>query len=228
MAARGLASTSVTVLALAHPLVAGLGAGLSLIVAIGAQNAFVLRQGLRREHVLPVVAVCALSDLVLIAAGTAGLGALVTGAPALLTGVRWAGGLFLLTLAALAAKRALRPGGLDPASGAGASSARSAVGTSLALTWLNPHVYLDTVLLLGSLAAGFAAAHAGDGGPGPDATRWLFGAGAGVASLVWFTALGFGARLLAPVFARPAAWRVLDGAIAAVMAAIGVSLLAGA
>src|SRR6478736_3018992 len=129
----------------------GLGSGASLIIAIGAQNAFVLRQGLRREHVLPVVALCVLSDLVLIAAGTAGLGALVTGAPALLTGVRWAGGLFLLTLAALAAKRALRPGGLDPASGAGASSARSAVGTSLALTWLNPHVYLDTVLLLGSL-----------------------------------------------------------------------------
>ncbi len=214
------------VLAALSPLAAGLAAGLSLIVAIGAQNAFVLRQGLRREHVLPVVLVCALSDLVLIAAGTAGLGALVTGAPALLTVVRWGGAAFLLTLAALAARRALRPGGLDPASGAGATSARSAVGTSLALTWLNPHVYLDTVLLLGSLAAGYAAAHAGGAGD-PDAARWLFGAGAMVASIAWFTALGFGARLLAPVFARPGAWRVLDGAIAVVMATIGVSLLLG-
>src|SRR5690606_28951997 len=97
-----------------------------------------------------------------------------------------------------------------------------------ALTWLNPHVYLDTVLLLGSLAAGYAAAHAGGAGaPGPDAARWLFGAGAMVASIVWFTALGYGARLLAPVFARPVAWRVLDGAIAVVMATIGVSLLLG-
>ncbi|MFB8230340.1 LysE/ArgO family amino acid transporter [Cellulosimicrobium sp. NPDC055967] len=214
------------VLAALSPLAAGLAAGLSLIVAIGAQNAFVLRQGLRREHVLPVVLVCALSDLVLIAAGTAGLGALVTGAPALLTVVRWGGAAFLLTLAALAARRALRPGGLDPASGAGATSARSAVGTSLALTWLNPHVYLDTVLLLGSLAAGYAATHAGGAGD-PDAARWLFGAGAMVASIAWFTALGFGARLLAPVFARPGAWRVLDGAIAVVMATIGVSLLLG-
>lgn len=215
-------------LASLSPLVAGLAAGLSLIVAIGAQNAFVLRQGVRREHVLPVVAVCAASDLVLIAAGTAGLGALVTGAPALLAAVRWGGAAFLLALAALAARRALRPGGLDPASGAGATSARSAVGTSLALTWLNPHVYLDTVLLLGSLAAGYAAAHVGGAdAPGPDATRWLFGAGAMVASVVWFTALGFGARLLAPVFARPVAWRVLDGVIALVMATIGVSLVLG-
>ncbi|MFE6235986.1 LysE/ArgO family amino acid transporter [Cellulosimicrobium sp. NPDC057862] len=214
------------VLAALSPLAAGLAAGLSLIVAIGAQNAFVLRQGMRREHVLPVVLVCALSDLVLIAAGTAGLGALVTGAPALRTAVRWGGAAFLLTLAALAARRALRPGGLDPASGAGATSARSAVGTSLALTWLNPHVYLDTVLLLGSLAAGYAAAHAGSAGD-PDAARWLFGVGAMVASVLWFTALGFGARLLAPVFARPGAWRVLDGAIAVVMATIGVSLLLG-
>ena len=214
------------VLAALSPAAAGLAAGSSLIVAIGAQNAFVLRQGLRREHVLPVVLVCALSDLVLIAAGTAGLGALVTGAPALLTVVRWGGAAFLLTLAALAARRALRPGGLDPASGAGATSARSAVGTSLALTWLNPHVYLDTVLLLGTLAAGYAAAHAGSAGD-PDAARWLFGAGAMVASVLWFTALGFGARLLAPVFARPGAWRVLDGAIAVVMATIGVSLLLG-
>jgi L-lysine exporter family protein LysE/ArgO len=151
----------VTPLAVVPPLAAGLGAGLSLIVAIGAQNAFVLRQGLRREHVVPVVAVCALSDLALIAAGTAGLGALVTSAPAVLTAVRWAGGLFLLGLAALAARRAVRPHALQAAGGGAATTARSAVATSLALTWLNPHVYLDTVLLLGSLAAGYAAAHGG-------------------------------------------------------------------
>jgi len=216
----------VVVLSVLAPVAAGLAAGLSLIVAIGAQNAFVLRQGLRREHVLPVVLVCAASDLVLIAAGTAGLGALVSGAPVLLAVVRWGGAAFLLVLAALAARRALRPGNLDPAAGAGATSARSAVGTSLALTWLNPHVYLDTVLLLGSLAAGYTAAH-GAGAVGTGAARWLFGAGAMVASVVWFTALGYGARLLAPVFARPGAWRVLDGAIAVVMATIGVSLVLG-
>ncbi|WP_069387304.1 LysE/ArgO family amino acid transporter [Cellulosimicrobium cellulans] len=215
-------------LAVAHPLAAGLGAGLSLIVAIGAQNAFVLRQGLRREHVLPVVVVCAASDLVLIAAGTAGLGALVTEAPALLTAVRWVGAAFLLVLAALAARRAVRPGALEARDG-GTTSARAAVGTSLALTWLNPHVYLDTVLLLGTLAAGYAAAHAGEAAAlGADTVRWLFGAGACLASVVWFTALGYGARLLAPVFAKPTAWRVLDGAIAVVMAAIAVSLLVGA
>lgn len=216
-------------LAVVPPLAAGLGAGLSLIVAIGAQNAFVLRQGLRREHVLPVVLVCAVSDLVLIAAGTAGLGALVTGAPGLLTAVRWVGAVFLLVLAVLAARRALRPGMLEARDGGRSTSARAAVGTSLALTWLNPHVYLDTVLLLGTLAAGYAAAHAGEvGAHGPDAVRWLFGAGACLASVVWFAALGFGARLLGPVFARPTAWRVLDGAIAVVMATIAVSLLVGA
>ncbi|MCB7135536.1 LysE/ArgO family amino acid transporter [Cellulosimicrobium marinum] len=218
-----------TALSLAQHLLAGLAAGLSLIVAIGAQNAFVLRQGLRREHVLPVVVVCAASDAILVAAGTAGLGALVTGAPAVLTAVRWVGAAFLLVLAALAARRALRPGVLDTASGSRApGSARAAVGTALALTWLNPHVYLDTVLLLGTLAAGYAAAHAGDGTPGPDVVRGLFGTGAVLGSVMWFTALGYGARLLAPLFARPVAWRVLDGAIAVVMATIAVSLVVGA
>ena len=198
------------------PLLAGLGTALSLIVAIGAQNAFVLRQGLRREHVLPVVLVCALSDLVLIAVGVAGLGVLVSNAPVLLAVVRWGGAAFLAVLAVQAARRALRPATLEAAEGGLRTSVGAAVGTALALTWLNPHVYLDTVLLLGSLAAGY-----GESG------RWIFGAGAGTASIVWFAALGFGARLLAPVFARPVAWRVLDGAIALVMAVLALLLVVG-
>ena len=196
------------------PLLAGLGTGLSLIVAIGSQNAFVLRQGLRREHVLPVVLVCALSDLVLIAARVAGLGVLVSRAPVLLAVVRWGGALFLLVLAVQAARRAVRPATLEAAEGGLRMSAGAAVGTALALTWLNPHVYLDTVLLLGSVAAGYG--HDG---------RWVVGVVAGIASIVWFTALGFGARVLAPVFARPVAWRVLDGVIALVMAVLAVMLV---
>ncbi len=134
--------------------VAGFGAGLSLIVAIGAQNAFVLRQGVRGQAVLAVVGICAASDIVLIGLGVAGLGAVVAAWPGALTAVGLAGGVFLLGYGVLAARRALRP---DAAalgdSGAAAGSVRAAVVTSLALTWLNPHVYLDTVLLLGSIAA---------------------------------------------------------------------------
>ncbi|PZR52237.1 amino acid transporter [Xylanimonas oleitrophica] len=196
----------------------GLGFGLSLIVAIGAQNTFVLRQGLRREHVGAVVAVCMLSDVVLISAGVAGAGALLGAVPWLATVMRWGGAAFLLVYAALAARRALRPTGaaLDADTGRVPAGLGSAVGTAMALTWLNPHVYLDTLVLLGSVAGGH-----GDG-------RWWFGAGAILGSVVWFTALGYGARLLRPLFARPRAWRVLDGAIAVVMTAIAVGLVAGA
>lgn len=198
-------------------LLAGLGLGLSLIVAIGAQNAFVLRQGLRGEHVLPVVLVCAASDALLITAGVAGVGALVQQAAWLLVVVRAGGAAFLLGYAALAARRALRPAGtaLDGSGAPARGSRRGALLTALALTWLNPHVYLDTVVLLGSVAAGQGA------------DRWAFGAGAVAASALWFGGLGFGARLLRPVFARPGAWRVLDGAIAVVMALLAASLLAG-
>ncbi len=196
-------------------LASGLGFGLSLIVAIGAQNAFVLRQGLLRQHVLPVVAVCALSDAVLIAGGIVGLGSLLDLAPWLIDVMRIGGAAFLLTYAVLAARRAWRPSPIGtPADGA-PRSAWPVVTTAVALTWLNPHVYLDTVILLGSVA----------GTHGDD--RWWFGAGAIVASFAWFTALGFGARLLQPVFARPAAWRVLDALIALVMTAIAVSLVHG-
>jgi L-lysine exporter family protein LysE/ArgO len=191
--------------------VAGFAASLVLIVAIGAQNAFVLRQGLRREHVLPVVVICALSDLALIVAGIAGLGAVVAARPAAVTAIRWVGAAFLLGYAALAARRALRPGTLAPTDRAPATR-RATLLTCLALTFLNPHVYLDTVLLLGSVAQRH-----------PD--RWAFGIGAAVASGVWFTALGAGAHRLAPILARPAAWRVLDALVATVMVAIAASLV---
>jgi len=195
------------------PFVSGLTAGASLIIAIGAQNAFVLRQGLRREHVLAIVAVCALSDVVLIALGVAGIGALVEAAPLALTIVTIAGALFLLAYAAFAARRAIRPKALEAAA-AEKTTLIAAVLTAVALTWLNPHVYLDTVLLLGSLAA----THGSDG-------KWIFAAGAAVASIVWFTALGYGARLLSRVFARPVAWRILDGLIALVMLTLAITLL---
>jgi L-lysine exporter family protein LysE/ArgO len=192
--------------------VSGLGLGLSLIVAIGAQNAFVLRQGLRLEHVGVVVALCAASDAVLIAAGVGGAGALVTREPAVLRVVGVAGAAFLLAYGLLAARRALRPAALVTDGGGGRTALAATVVTCLALTWLNPHVYLDTVVLLGSTASTYGA------------HRWAFAAGAGLGSIVWFAALGFGARLLRPVFARPAAWRVLDGGIAVVMGVLAVSL----
>ncbi|MFF0697820.1 LysE/ArgO family amino acid transporter [Streptomyces tendae] len=195
---------------------AGFGTGLSLIVAIGAQNAFVLRQGVRRDAVLAVVGICALSDAVLIALGVGGVGAVVVAWPGALTAVGWIGGAFLLCYGALAARRVFRPSGALRADGDAAGSRRRAVLTCLALTWLNPHVYLDTVFLLGSVAA--------DRGP----LRWTFGLGAAVASLVWFAALGFGARYLGRFLARPAAWRVLDGLVAATMIFLGLSLVAGA
>jgi L-lysine exporter family protein LysE/ArgO len=190
----------------------GLALGLGLIVAIGAQNAFVLRQGLRLEHVAAVVAVCALSDLALIMAGVLGAGAALSEVPWLVPVVCFAGAAFLLGYGVLAARRALRPGALLPDAAGTRAGLAATVGTCLALTWLNPHVYLDTVVLLGSMASTFGE------------HRWQFAAGAGLGSVLWFTALGFGARLLRPVFARPAAWRVLDGGIALVMTALAVSL----
>ncbi|MFG1665578.1 LysE/ArgO family amino acid transporter [Streptomyces sp. Y7] len=195
---------------------AGFGTGLSLIVAIGAQNAFVLRQGIRRDAVLAVVGICALSDALLITLGVAGVGAVVVAWPGVLTAVAWVGGVFLLCYGVLAARRVFKPGGALVTEGDVAGSRRRAVLTCLAMTWLNPHVYLDTVFLLGTVAA--------DRGP----LRWTFGLGAAVASLVWFAALGFGARLLSRHLAKPVAWRVLDGLVAATMLALGVSLIAGA
>ncbi|MEV4421121.1 LysE/ArgO family amino acid transporter [Patulibacter sp. NPDC049589] len=196
--------------------VAGLAFGLSLIVAIGAQNTFVLRQGLRGEHVLLVVGVCAASDVVLIVAGVAGTGALVAGRPGLETTMRLAGAAFLLGYGLLAARRVVRPDALRTDDDAPSAGRLATLGTVLAFTWLNPHVYLDTVVLLGSVAD-----HHGD-------LRWWFAVGAAVASVGWFAALGGGARLLRPVFARPAAWRVLDATIAVFMVGLAASLVAGA
>jgi L-lysine exporter family protein LysE/ArgO len=196
---------------------AGLGLGLALIVAIGAQNAFVLRQGLLGEHVAAVVAVCVGSDVVLIAAGVAGAGAALTAVPSLITAVRVVGATFLLLYGVLAARRAVRPrvpASLRPADTAVARRGLApVVVTCLALTWLNPHVYLDTVVLLGSVAA--------DRG----GQRWWFAAGAAAASTVWFCALGAGAAVLRPLFARPPAWRALDAAIAVVMTTLAVGLI---
>lgn len=198
------------------PSLSGFGFGLSLIVAIGAQNAFVLRQGLARRHVFAVVSVCALSDVVLIAAGVTGAGLLVNSHPAVVQSAYWGGAAFLIAYAVLSARRAFRPTPSTDTAGVQAQHLGAAVVTALALTWLNPHVYLDTVVLLGSVAATYQT------------TRMWFGIGAAVASLVWFTALGYGAQLLRPAFSAPSAWRALDGAIAVFMLCLGLTLAAQA
>jgi L-lysine exporter family protein LysE/ArgO len=189
--------------------------GLSLILAIGAQNAFVLRQGLLRRHVLAVCLLCALSDALLIAAGVAGFGLLVQRLPALPQVMAWLGAAFLFWYGATRLRAALRPDALRAAQ-EGATSLRAAVGTCLAFTWLNPHVYLDTVVLLGGIATRFAGS-----------ARLAFGLGAAAASFLFFFALGYGARLLAPWFARPGAWRVLDTLVGLTMWLLAFKLVAG-
>lgn len=190
----------------------GLVAGLSLIVAIGAQNAYVLRQGLLRAHIGSVVVVCALSDLILIAAGVSGIGAIVEHADWVLTVVRWFGVVFLVWYAVGSLRRARHAESLGAAAEARDEDRRTVLGRVVALTWLNPHVYLDTVLLLGSIAQGY------DGG------RWWFAVGAGLASILWFSVLGFGARLAAPLLALPRAWQVLEIFIALTMLVIAAKL----
>jgi L-lysine exporter family protein LysE/ArgO len=199
---------------------AGLLTGLSLIVAIGAQNAFVLRQGLRRAHVGPVVTVCTLSDVVLIVAGVTGIGAVIQHADWALQAVRWFGVAFLTWYGLSSAWRARHPSALSAPPDGDASAARApGVGLAptlrrtFALTWLNPHVYLDTVVLLGSIAN--THGHSG---------RWPFAVGAAVGSTLWFTGLGFGARFAAPLLTTPRAWQVLDLLIAATMLAIAAKL----
>lgn len=202
---------------------AGLGLGLSLIVAIGAQNLFVLRQGLRRQHVIAVATVCAVSDAVLIVVGVSGVGLVLQAVPWLVDVVRWAGAAFLVCYGLLAAKRAWRPSGealvttAEPAASGTRVVTRTRLApvllTTLALTWLNPHVYLDTVFLLGTVASTHGDA------------RWWFALGAVVASFAWFFGLALGARFLSRWLATPRAWRVLDAIIAVVMIALGVSLV---
>lgn len=193
-------------------LVAGAGTGLGLIVAIGAQNAWVLRQGIRREHIGTVIALCALADMALIALGTAGIGALTSAAQWLLTVLRWGGVLYLVLFALRSFRSAARPGRLEAQA---PSSARSVVLTTLALTFLNPHVYLDTVLMVGGIANQFGQ------------LRWAFAAGAMLASAVWFTLLGLGARALAGVLDRPSTWRLLDAGVGIVMLLVAAKLAFG-
>ncbi|MFL6089881.1 MAG: LysE/ArgO family amino acid transporter [Aeromicrobium sp.] len=202
-----------------HATVTGFLAGLSLIVAIGAQNAYVLRQGVLRAHVGPVVAVCAVSDVVLIVAGVSGVGALIDHAGQSLTVVRWFGVTFLLWYAVGALRRASRAEALfSESSDTAVESRHGVVGRAFVLTWLNPHVYLDTVLLLGSIAATQSDVVGG---------RWWFAAGACAASVVWFNGLGFGAGVLAPLFARPRAWQVLDVGVAATLILVAARLALG-
>lgn len=195
------------------PTIAGLLLGGSLIIAIGAQNAFILRQGLLRQHVFILCLICALSDAMLIGLGVAGLGAIISGSKLLIGVVTLGGAAFLAVYAFLALKRAISPSGLEAAK-TGAGSLKAAVLTCLAFTFLNPHVYLDTVLLVGGLSGRYEGA-----------ARMAFAIGAMSASFIWFFGLGYGARVLEPLFARASAWRVLDGLIALVMAALSVSLL---
>jgi L-lysine exporter family protein LysE/ArgO len=195
--------------------VTGLLTGLSLIVAIGAQNAFVLRQGLRRAHVGAIVAVCILSDIALTLAGVSGIGAVVQHADWALVAVRWLGVAFLTWYGLSSAWRARRPSALTaaPDGTSGRLGLASTLRRITALTWLNPHVYIDTVVLLGSIA----------NSRGP-VDRWWFAVGALIASTVWFLGLGFGARFAAPLLTTPRAWQVLDLLIAATMLAIAAKL----
>lgn len=250
------------------PALAGFLTGGSLIVAIGAQNAYVLRQGLHRHHVGGVVALCAISDAVLITAGVAGVGTIVERTPWVIDVVRWLGVAFLLWYAAQSLRQAFVPQSLQaqslqaqspdpeslddrlpagkdadpttpgavptPATGtasaahprlavrAPAEPRRTVLGRAAALTWLNPHVYLDTVLLIGSIAA----THAHQSSHGIDG-RWWFAIGAVAASFAWFSALGFGARAMAPVLERPRAWQVLEVVIAATMVFVAAKLALG-
>jgi len=199
--------------------VTGFLTGLSLIVAIGAQNAYVLRQGILRSHIGAVVLVCAVSDLALIAAGVSGVGVVASHAGAMLDVVRWFGVAFLVWYAVGALRRARTGDALFAAeAGAPAESRRVVLGRAVALTWLNPHVYLDTVLLVGSIAATHDDVSGG---------RWWFGAGAGLASVVWFNGLGFGATRLAPVLARPRAWQWVEVFLAATMLLVAARLAFG-
>lgn len=195
--------------------VAGLLTGAGLIIAIGPQNVFILRQGVARAHVVPVVVVCAISDVVLIVAGVAGLGALVAAHPSVVTVAKIFGGSYVIVLGLMAARRCLRSSEAIVANaGEAATLSRwAAIGMTLALTWLNPHVYLDTVLTMGAIANSHGNA------------RWAFAIGACLASLVWFATLGGGATKLSRFFASPRSWRMLDAVVAVVMLAMGAVLV---
>ena len=190
---------------------AGLGTGMSLILAIGAQNAFVLKQGLLRRHVFAVFLFCAFSDAVLIAVGVGGMTTLADAVPWVLTAMRWGGVAFLLIYGARSFAAAMRGGEALRPDGQGASL-RATLATIAALTWLNPHVWLDTVVLLGAISAQWTS-------------HLWFAVGAITGSFIFFFALGYGARLLAPIFAHPAAWRWLEVGVGVVMWAIAIKLM---
>ena len=193
--------------------ITGASLGLTLIVAIGSQNAFVLRQGLRREHVGAIVVFCAVADALLMLAGVAGLAQVLGNRPALATALTLGGAAFLSVYGLRALWRAARPSALLAAEGSSSITLRQALLQTAAITMLNPHVYLDTVLLVGSVGAQWGEA------------RWWFAAGAAGSIVLWFTALGYGARWLAPWFARPRAWQLLDGLVGVVMLGIAALLL---
>lgn len=196
----------------------GFGASLTLIVAIGAQNAYLLRLGVegRGRTLVTVILICAISDAVLIAAGVAGIGAVIETAPVAIDVVRIFGAIFLISYGVMAARRAINPTGMTLDESPADASMKAIILTTLALTWLNPHVYLDTVMLLGSIA-----------NQQGETDRWWWALGAMAASFTWFFILGYGARLLKPLFARPAAWRVLDALISLIMVGLGVGLIVG-
>lgn len=186
--------------------------GASLIIAIGAQNAFILRQGILSQHVFILCLICAVSDAVLIAIGVAGVGAIIASSPNLLMSIRLGGAAFLLWYAFVAIRRAINPAGLE-ANVKASPGLKAAVGTCLAFTFLNPHVYVDTVLLVGA-----SAPHEGN-------AKSAYALGAMLASFVWFFALGYGARLLEPIFKNPKAWQVLDTIIGCIMLLIAFGLV---
>jgi L-lysine exporter family protein LysE/ArgO len=190
----------------------GFALSFSLILAIGAQNAFVLRQGVRRLHVGPVVLVCCLSEALLIFAGVAGFGAVAARAPWALEAMRWGGVAFLAVYGLRSLRAAWTETEAMETEGGGTQSLHAALGTVLVFTWANPHVYLDTVGLIGAVAATYGEA------------RWAFGAGALAASCLFFLLLGYGARALAPVFARPSAWRWLDAIVGVTMLGLALKL----
>lgn len=192
-------------------LVPGFLTGLSLIIAIGAQNAFVIRQGLLRQHVLLVVAICAISDAALIFLGTGGLGTLIQSRPSLIEFIRWFGVIYLAWFGIRSIRSVFKDQSLVTGEGSDMNRLKI-VATSLSLTFLNPHVYLDTVILLGSIANQF------------DNNRWFFAFGSTLASFVWFTAIGFGARAASRFMSRPIFWKILDSLIAVVMFTIAITL----
>ncbi|TFB90033.1 LysE/ArgO family amino acid transporter [Cryobacterium sp. HLT2-28] len=200
------------------PALLGFGTGLALIVAIGAQNAYVLRLGIEghTRTILPAVLICSISDAVLIFAGILGVGLVVERTPAALVVIRIVGAAFLLAYGVFATVRAFKPKALVANDAPVPISTRAAVATMIALTWLNPHVYLDTLIFLGSVA-----------NQQGESARWWWGAGAITGSFAWFFSLGFGARHLRPFFARPGSWRILDGFIAVVMLSLGVRMALG-